>query len=66
MKKVVSLVLVVLLLLSLNICAMADIAWEPNTPARGISPWVIVLVAVAVVAAVVLIVVLIRKGRKKD
>lgn len=67
MKKLVSFVFAAAIMLSLGVCAMADVAWEgPLTATPGGMPiWVIVLIAAAIIVTAVLVAACFRRGGKK-
>ena len=67
MKKLVSFIFAAAVMLSLGVCAMADVAWDgPHTViSRGMPTWVIVLIAAAVIVTAVLVAAFFRKGGKK-
>ena len=64
MKRIVSIVIAAVLLLSLNVCAAADVALDPGRNLIGVPTVVLVPALAAVIAATALIIHMIRKGKK--
>ncbi len=69
MKKIVSLLLVLLFITVLTVPAFADIIWDPPEeiePAGAVSPIVTVVIVIAVVTAILIVGFGRRRGGRKE